>query len=590
VFGTREFAFLLGERNSSLSVVDVVDPGAPRLLQMLPAPFRPEGAVTIPQRNLVVVSGEGPNGGALNDEFLGGGVWIYQGVALASEVQSYPQNVLQAYSDSVPFGGISGGTWNGVEDQLIATTDAIFARQRIWTFQLEQAGQRMKLASELLLSDASGAPLTGYDPEGIAVNPEGGYVLATEGTVGNGGSPAGTCTGGNEKLRNRLLFVQPDGRLDPAYGGGDGIVDLPCVAAGEANGIDWSALTGNGFEGVAVIDGNPAAAGGLKVYAVVQRPLSAGDPAGLCRIGEYDVDSASWSFYFYPLVPDLTGARNAIVLSELTHLGGDQLAVLERDQRRTGSSSVKRIYRVRLSSGGANDSSDPLDKELAVDLLDTPFRFDFEKVETIALTPHGTYVANDNDGGEEAAFFYRIGLVATEGPGGGEAGSGEAGNGGAGSGEAGGGGTGGGGAGSGGTGGAGGTGGSGGTAGTSGGAARVVINEVLSTGSPDFIELYNAGDATADLTGWTLTDNDPTHIFAIPAGTTLAPGAYLGFGDVLGFGLGSADSAILFDPALTAVDRYDWTAHVSSHGRCPNGSGGFQLTAVPSSGAANACP
>lgn len=43
----------------------------------------------------------------------------------------------------------------------------------------------------------------------------------------------------------------------------------------------------------------------------------------------------------------------------------------------------------------------------------------------------------------------------------------------------------------------------------------------------DWIELYNAGNATLDLSGWALKDDKPFHRFTIPNGTTLAPGQYL---------------------------------------------------------------
>ena len=176
VFGGAAYAFLLGERNSSLFVVRVDDPARPELVQMLPAPFRPEGAVAIPGRNLVVVAGEGPNDGMAVDAYLGGGVWLYQGVSQASDRQAFPDNVLQARSDSGPFGAISGGSWNGVPGQVIVIPDVAFARQRIWTFQEDahDAGaRRMKLVGELLLTDVDGSALTGYDPEGLAVNPSG---------------------------------------------------------------------------------------------------------------------------------------------------------------------------------------------------------------------------------------------------------------------------------------------------------------------------------------------------------------------------------------------------------------------------------
>lgn len=65
----------------------------------------------------------------------------------------------------------------------------------------------------------------------------------------------------------------------------------------------------------------------------------------------------------------------------------------------------------------------------------------------------------------------------------------------------------------------------------------VRINEVLAKNTetlgfsgtfPDIIELYNAGGATADLSGWGLTDNTTLpYKYTIPSGTTLAPGAYL---------------------------------------------------------------
>jgi hypothetical protein len=47
----------------------------------------------------------------------------------------------------------------------------------------------------------------------------------------------------------------------------------------------------------------------------------------------------------------------------------------------------------------------------------------------------------------------------------------------------------------------------------------------------------------------------------------------------LHFGLGSADSARLFDPAGAPVDSYSWTAHATTtYGRCPSGSGAFTTT------------
>jgi hypothetical protein len=121
----------------------------------------------------------------------------------------------------------------------------------------------------------------------------------------------------------------------------------------------------------------------------------------------------------------------------------------------------------------------------------------------------------------------------------------------------------------------------------------VKINEVESSdGTPgDWIELYNAGPTSADLSGFVVKDNDDTHGYTLPAGTTLAAGAYLVVEEAsLGFGLGGADAARLFDAGGTLVDSYTWTTHATTtYGRCPDGTGDFTTTTSASKGAANAC-
>jgi hypothetical protein len=123
----------------------------------------------------------------------------------------------------------------------------------------------------------------------------------------------------------------------------------------------------------------------------------------------------------------------------------------------------------------------------------------------------------------------------------------------------------------------------------------VAINEVESSGGVpgDWVELYNAGTAAADLSTWVIKDNDDTHGYVLPAGTTLAAGGYLVIEEVaLGFGLGAADAVRLYDATGTnLVDSYAWTSHAATtYGRCPNGVGPFTTTLSVTKGAANACP
>ena len=123
----------------------------------------------------------------------------------------------------------------------------------------------------------------------------------------------------------------------------------------------------------------------------------------------------------------------------------------------------------------------------------------------------------------------------------------------------------------------------------------VAINEVESSGgSPgDWVELVNNGVAAVDVSGFVLTDNDVTHTYAIPAGTTIDPGAYLVLEEAdLGFGLGGADSARLYAAdGTTLLDSYDWTSHAATtYGRCPDGTGDFATTQVATKGGTNSCP
>jgi hypothetical protein len=126
------------------------------------------------------------------------------------------------------------------------------------------------------------------------------------------------------------------------------------------------------------------------------------------------------------------------------------------------------------------------------------------------------------------------------------------------------------------------------------GIPHVVINEVESSGGVpgDWVELFNDGTAAADVSGWKFLDNDNSHTpYVIPLGTVIPVGGYLVLEESqFVFGLGSADSARLFDANGTLVDSYTWTTHaLTTYGRCPNGSGPFQNTTSVTKGAANDC-
>ena len=104
----------------------------------------------------------------------------------------------------------------------------------------------------------------------------------------------------------------------------------------------------------------------------------------------------------------------------------------------------------------------------------------------------------------------------------------------------------------------------------------VTINEVRSDPT-DTVELVNNGSTTADISGYVLKDDDDTHSYALPGGTTIPAGGHLAV-DITAFGLGKGDSARLFTAdGTTLLDSTTWPAgtHATTWGRCADGTGTF---------------
>lgn len=541
-FGGHPFAFVTGERNSTLFVVDVANPAAARIHQVLGAPNRPESVVTIESRGLVLVGGEG------DGVAKGGGIWLYEAVDEAADF-GHGASVYTSRANEATFSALSALASDSVTGLLLGIPDNAYAEPRIFRFAVDDVSRRVELVDQLLLTDVLGAPLTGIDPEGLVENPEGGFIVATEGTGGNGGGGA-TCTGNVNS--NRLYFFDRQGVLDTSHGTG-GIVDLPCGT--DPNAFNWANMTSNGFEGVSVVDEDPTAPGGLVVYVGFQRPLT-GETRN--RIGVYDVDTDNWDFYYYQLDADVGGASGNTFISELIHVGGDKFAVIERDQGWAGSALNKTVRTFTLSSGVLNDPTQPVEKELAVDLLAIPFRFDQEKLEGLAIRNGSLFVVNDNDGGLAHSFFVRLPVSVLGGvepvtppeviP-------------------------------------------------------DVVISEVnTNLGPNDWVEVHNRGATPADVSGWKLYDNGGAGIinpFVVPEGTTIPAGGYFLANLISGthFGLGQNDEVTVATSLGTVVDSYAWGPHQISASRCGTREPFFWLTkgllvdgsGEPTPGTANDC-
>ncbi len=118
---------------------------------------------------------------------------------------------------------------------------------------------------------------------------------------------------------------------------------------------------------------------------------------------------------------------------------------------------------------------------------------------------------------------------------------------------------------------------------TSGYYSPVCINEFQTTsavgGIDDWIEFYNRGASTFDLSGAYLSDNRTNNTkYQFPAGTTLQAGHFMLLNETqFGFNLGTTGEVIVFTAAdsLSGLDFYDFVdEHAdTSEGRLPDGMG-----------------
>ncbi|MEJ6582680.1 MAG: CotH kinase family protein, partial [Crocinitomicaceae bacterium] len=128
----------------------------------------------------------------------------------------------------------------------------------------------------------------------------------------------------------------------------------------------------------------------------------------------------------------------------------------------------------------------------------------------------------------------------------------------------------------------------------------VVINEFMASNATmvtdqngdfdDWIEIYNKGNQTIDISGYHLSDNaDTLDIFTFPASTTIPANSYIVVwadkdlsqsGFHADFKLGSSGESIyLSDGSMTILDEVTFSSQTTdlSYGRYPNGTGPHQV-------------
>ena len=367
VYNHHTFLFVGAERGNFVAVYRLDDETNPEFVQILPTGVGPEGLLPIPQRGLFVTANEED-----------GTISIFQGksgLALAS----YPQVV----SDGLPWSALSGLA-AGHGNTVYAVPDNVFSPSRIWTLRL---GHVARVTSALTITKDGEA--ASYDLEGIAVRPQGGWWLVSEGAED---------FGAGELTKNLLVRVNADGSVAEE-------IELPDAVNRHQR--------SNGFEGVTTD------ADGSQVFVAFQREW-ADDPAGFVKIGRYTPATQQWAFYHYPLdALQAPPAGSWVGLSEITWIGDDTLLVVERDNQQRDEAQVKRIYSVSVAGitpAGVGDTPPVLSKTLVRDLL-VQDDYRLEKIEGAALTKFGTLlVVNDNDGAGETRLLRLRGIFARHPP------------------------------------------------------------------------------------------------------------------------------------------------------------------------------
>ncbi|MFN4060261.1 MAG: esterase-like activity of phytase family protein [Paracoccus hibiscisoli] len=370
-FGGIPMVFVAAERASVIGVYDVSDVTAPRLHQLLPSGISPEGIVAIPARNLIASANEF-DGRA--DGAAGSHVMIY-------EWQDAPATYPMITADEgTGWGALSGLVADADRPGILyAVTDSVYAMApAILTIDATQTPARI---TERRVVTRMGQPAQKLDLEGIALGPDGGFWLASEGRA-------------DRLVPHAVYRVDAKGEIREE-------IALPAELLAHE--------TRFGIEGITVQ--------GDVLWMAVQREWG-DDPAGMVKLLAYDTVTQAWGAVHYPLEAPGDGAWMG--LSEIT-LDGDWAYVLERDNQIGDAAATKALYRVALSDLTPAPLDGPLPvvtKALVRDLipdLGALNGYVQDKVEGFAIDADGTgWVVTDNDGVQDASgetLFWSVGAM-----------------------------------------------------------------------------------------------------------------------------------------------------------------------------------
>jgi Esterase-like activity of phytase len=385
LYGDTPLLFIGTERGNFVAVFEDKPGAEPAFVQLLPTAVGPEGILAIPARDLFVAASEVDS----EEDGLRGSLGIY---ARTADVPPYPTIVSAndpATGAPIGWGALSGLAADpGDPNTLYGVSDSAYAVSRIYMIDVSKTPARITSYVDLTKDGAQAA----YDLEGIAVRPDGGFWLASEGNPDK-----------DDPLQQRslLLAVAADGSVERE-------VPLPDAAYEQA--IRF------GFEGVATRgEGDDE-----QVVVAVQRAWK-DDPKDSAKLALYSPAQDSWSFVRYPLEAPKSERGGWVGLSEITYLDGDRFALIERDNQPGDYAAIKTITVISLEGvtpAAWGEELPMVEKQVAIDLLpqmQASHGWISDKPEGFAITADGrVFAITDNDGVDDASGETLLMLLGTK--------------------------------------------------------------------------------------------------------------------------------------------------------------------------------
>ena len=327
-FGGVPMAFVRSERGSIVGVYDITDPANPSLAQLLPSGISPEGLLPIPDRNLFVTANEFDG---LEDGAARAHVMIFEFQPDASPVYPHLTSAGLTHPNGAPVGwGAISGMVAAEEDGMIYAVNDSFYGYQPTIFKIDITRTPARIVEHTPVTRA-GMPAQKIDMEGITLDGDGGFFVASEGRT-------------DRMIPHRIYHIGSDGNIEDE-------ISLPAELLAVERRF--------GFEGITKV--------GDTLWMVVQREW-ADDPENHIKIVAYDLETEEWGAVRYEKAAPEKGW---VGMSEIV-ADGDFIYVVERDNQHAGDAVTKKVYRIPVSEmvpAPLGGDLPVVSKELVADLI-----------------------------------------------------------------------------------------------------------------------------------------------------------------------------------------------------------------------------